>query len=50
MQLVKHQLINTEIFIPKRPLRQLFVGTFNPSGGKKLNIILAEKKIKLGIF
>ncbi len=44
MKLVEHQLINTEIFIPKWPLRHLFIGTFNPAGGKKVNYYYGREK------
>jgi len=35
--IVKHQFLNEHFFIPESGIKYLFLGTFNPEGGKKVN-------------
>ncbi len=37
MPIINHQFLNTDRFVPQWPVKFLFLGTFNPSGGAVLD-------------
>ncbi len=41
---ISHQLANEKFFIPDWPLKHLFLGTFNPSGGETVSYFYGRKK------
>lgn len=44
MQKINHQFLNGEFFIPNWEISHLFLGTFNPDGGDKVNYFYGRKK------
>ncbi len=44
MQGIKHQLQSREFYIPNWEIEHLFIGTFNPEGGEKVNYYYGRKK------
>ena len=43
---IKHQLIDEALFIPKWPVKHLFLGTFNPEGGDKVTYFYGRARNK----
>lgn len=39
-----HQLSNSDFFIPKWPIKYLFIGTFNPADGKEVKYYYGREK------
>ncbi|WP_417607975.1 hypothetical protein [Owenweeksia hongkongensis] len=46
MKQVKHQLATKEYYIPDWPVKHLFLGTFNPEGGEKVNYYYGRARNK----
>lgn len=44
MEKVNHQLLEHEYFVPSWPIKYLFLGTFNPEGGDKVNYYYGRSK------
>jgi hypothetical protein len=44
MKTINHQFLNEEFFIPNWEISHLFLGTFNPEGGDKVNYFYGRKK------
>lgn len=44
MQAIDHQLKNESFYFPKWKVEHLFIGTFNPQGGEKVNYYYGRKK------
>lgn len=44
--IIRHQLINKPFFLPKWPVKHLFLGTFNPSGGASVPFFYGRTKNK----
>ncbi len=44
MRKIEHQLKQSENYIPNWPIKHLFIGTFNPSGGARVNYYYGREK------
>jgi hypothetical protein len=44
MESINHQLLVTDFFIPQWPIKYLFIGTFNPEGGKEVKYYYGRDK------
>ena len=44
MESINHQFLNSEFFIPHWPIKYLFIGTFNPTGGEKVKYYYGREK------
>lgn len=43
---IEHQLLSKDFFLPKWPIKHLFLGTFNPEGGKPVNYFYGRVNVK----
>lgn len=43
MKKIEHQFLNESFFVPNWPISHLFLGTFNPQGGDKVNYFYGRK-------
>ena len=44
MKVIKHQFKNQPFYMPKWELKHLFIGTFNPSGGQKVDYYYGRER------